>query len=88
MKIKENWKPLAIAISVALAGAYALGKSMSGDDASPFEAAEVNGGDEKGEEGACGEGKCGGDKGEEGKCGEGKCGGDKGEDDAEGEPRQ
>ena len=31
----------------------------------------------KGEEGKCGEGKCGGDadKGEEGKCGEGKCGG-------------
>ena len=35
------------------------------------------GDDEKGEEGKCGAGKCGGtDKGGEGKCGEGKCGGD------------
>jgi uncharacterized low-complexity protein len=37
-------------------------------------------GDQKGEEGKCGEGKCGSDKGEEGKCGEGKCGSDKGEE--------
>ena len=81
MKIKENWKPLAVAISVALAGAYALGKSLSDNGAGPFEAADVkNGAGDSGEEGACGEGKCGGDKGAEGKCGEGKCGGDKGEE--------
>ena len=79
MAIRENWKPLAIAISVALAGGYALAKSLSDKDANPFEANAVDGtGGDKGEEGACGEGKCGGDKGAEGKCGEGKCGGDKG----------
>lgn len=49
----------------------------------PFAVQELSSGyslaaHEKGHEGSCGEGKCGGDmKAEEGKCGEGKCGGDK-----------
>lgn len=81
MAIRENWKPLAIAVSVALAGGYALAKSLSDRDANPFEANAVDSvGGDKGDEGACGEGKCGGNKGAEGKCGEGKCGGEKGEE--------
>lgn len=84
---KSNIKPLALAISAALA-ASAGSSSMAHADTSPFSMTNLATGymvdannpeaaAEKGEEGKCGEGKCG-----EGKCGEkkgeeGKCGGEK-----------
>ena len=75
-------KPVSLMVGAALLGGLACSAS-----AAPGSLAAVDldqgymlVGDHKGEEGKCGEGKCGGDKGEEGKCGEGKCGGDKGEE--------
>ena len=83
-------KPVALAIGAAIAGSMAV---TSVAQAAAYTAtdlgsgyastlAEGSCGGAKGEEGKCGEGKCGGDKkGEEGKCGEGKCGAhDKGEE--------
>ncbi len=71
-------------------GATLLGSTFVAQaGGNPFASQELSSGyslaaHEKGHEGACGEGKCGGDmKAEEGKCGgdkaskEGKCGGDK-----------
>ena len=71
-------------------GAALLGSTFVAQaGGNPFASQELSSGyslaaHEKGHEGACGEGKCGGDmKAEEGKCGgdkaskEGKCGGDK-----------
>jgi uncharacterized low-complexity protein len=83
-------KPVAAAVGVAFVSSVAASTVVAADN--PFEAAELeNGymlaGHHKGEEGKCGEGKCGGEKAaegtcgdekaEEGKCGEGKCGGEK-----------
>ncbi len=76
-------KPVALAIGAAIAGSMAV---TSVAQAAAYTAtdlgsgyastlAEGSCGGDKGEEGKCGEGKCGAhDKGEEGKCGEGKCG--------------
>ena len=77
---KNNMKPIALAISAAFATSLASG--IASADVSPFSMTSLvtgymaDAGDaaKKGEEGKCGEGKCGEDKGEEGKCGEGKCG--------------
>ncbi|HEX7030967.1 MAG TPA: hypothetical protein VF254_10235 [Gammaproteobacteria bacterium] len=83
---KQTNKPIALAISAALA-ATAVGVASA--DTSPFSMSNLvsgymldAGGDapKKGEEGKCGEGKCGEKKGEEGKCGEGKCGEKKGKE--------
>ncbi len=91
MSKKDTMKPLALAISVALAGSFVAASTASAD-VSPFSMQNLSSGYMAADagEGKCGgdkgeEGKCGGDKGEEGKCGgdkgeEGKCGGDKGEE--------
>ena len=85
-------KPLAAAVGVAFVSSVAVSTTAVAAD-NPFAMAELDSGytlasSHGGEEGKCGEGKCGekgeegacGEKGEEGKCGEGKCGGDKGEE--------
>jgi len=82
-------KPIAAAVGIAFVASLAFSSVAVADD-NPFASADLeNGymiaGGDKGEEGKCGEGKCGGDKGEEGSCGgdkgeEGSCGGDKGEE--------
>ena len=84
--------PVAAAVGVAFVSSLAASTTAVADD-NPFSTADLDAGyqlaGDKGKEGKCGEGKCGGDKGaegscgekdkgEEGKCGEGKCGGDKG----------
>lgn len=88
-------KPLSAAIGAAFVTSLAFApNAMAADD--PFAMQELDSGymvaggeqhGEKGKEGKCGEGKCGGDKEgkeKEGKCGEGKCGGDKEEKGEEG----
>jgi len=90
--LKKTIKPISMAAGIALAGSLA-GVSVAQADSSPFGMTALSSGymtvaalsEHKGEEGKCGEGKCGGDKDKdaEGKCGEGKCGGDK-DKDAEG----
>jgi uncharacterized low-complexity protein len=87
-------KPVAAAVGVAFVSSMAVSTSAVAAD-NPFEATDLDEGymvadSHKGEEGKCGEGKCGGEKGEEGKCGEekgeegkcgeGKCGGEKAEE--------
>jgi uncharacterized low-complexity protein len=86
-------KPVTAALGVAFVSSLAVSTSAVADD-NPFAMADLDSGylladGHEGEEGKCGEGKCGekgeegscGEKGEEGKCGEGKCGGDeKGEE--------
>ncbi len=85
MSEKKVVKPLALAVGVALAGAFAISGTVNADSqSSPFELSNLDAGYMLGE----GEGSCGGDKGEDE--GEGSCGGDKeGEgscgDDKEGE---
>ena len=76
---------IAITLGAALLGSTFVAQAGG----NPFASQELSSGyslaaHEKGHEGACGEGKCGGEmKAEEGKCGgdkaskEGKCGGDK-----------
>jgi uncharacterized low-complexity protein len=82
---KNSMKPVALAISAAFAGTMGMSGMVSAD-ASPFSMTNLTTGymadvaEKKGEEGKCGEGKCGEKKGEEGKCGEGKCGEKKGEE--------
>lgn len=79
-------KPIALAISAAFAATAGIG--IANADTSPFGMTTLSSGymadlgdpEKKGEEGKCGEGKCGEKKGEEGKCGEGKCGEKKGEE--------
>ena len=85
-------RPVAAAVGVAFVSSMAVSATAMAAE-NPFEAAELDSGymlagGHKGEEGKCGEGKCGGEKdaegscggekAEEGKCGEGKCGGEKG----------
>jgi uncharacterized low-complexity protein len=82
-------KPVAAAVGVAFVSSLAVSSTAVADD-NPFASTDLDNGymmagGDKGEEGKCGEGKCGGDKGEEGSCGgdkgeEGSCGGDKGEE--------
>lgn len=79
--------PIAAAVGVAFVSSLAASTTAVADD-NPFSTADLDSGyqlaGEKGEEGKCGEGKCGGDKAEkgaEGSCGEkdkgkeGSCGG-------------
>ncbi len=73
-----NIKPIAAAVGVAFVTSMAIsGHALASEN--PFEAADLDRGymlaegHDKGEEGKCGEGKCG-EEGDEGKCGEGKCG--------------
>jgi uncharacterized low-complexity protein len=95
--MKHLKKPVALAIGAAIAGSMAVtavaqaAAYTATDLGSGYASTMSEGtcGGKKGEEGKCGEGKCGGDKkgeegkcggdkkGEEGKCGEGKCGGNK-----------
>jgi uncharacterized low-complexity protein len=84
-------KPVAAAVGVAFVSSLAVSTTAVADD-NPFAMADLDSGyllagNHEGEEGKCGEGKCG-EKGEEGKCGEkgeeGKCG-EKGEEGACGE---
>ena len=94
MSDKKVIKPVALAVGAALAGTFALTGVATADSAdNPFEMSSLSsgymlgagegscGGDkkDKGGEGSCGEGSCGGekDKGGEGSCGEGSCGGEK-----------
>ena len=73
---------LIVSLGAALLGTTFVAQAGS----NPFAAQELSSGyslaaHEKGHEGACGEGKCGGEmkdqgKDAEGKCGEGKCGGE------------
>jgi uncharacterized low-complexity protein len=87
-------KPVAAAVGVAFVSSLAASTTAVAAD-NPFETADLDQGymladGHKGEEGKCGEGKCGGEKAEEGKCGgekaeegkcgEGKCGGEKAEE--------
>jgi uncharacterized low-complexity protein len=88
--MKHLKKPVALAIGAAIAGSMAMtsvaqAAAYSATDLGSGYAtvtAEGSCGGDKGKEGKCGEGKCGGDKkGAEGKCGEGKCGAhDKGQE--------
>ena len=80
MNDKHVKKPIAIAVSAALAATFgAVGVAQADNAGSPFQMNSLSSGYEtSGGEGSCGEGKCGGgkeDKGGEGSCGEGKCGG-------------
>jgi uncharacterized low-complexity protein len=85
---KNSIKPISAAIGAAFVSSIAVGAATAADN--PFSLSDLDAGymvagGDKGEEGKCGEGKCGGDKGEEGKCGEdkgkeGKCGEDKGKE--------
>ena len=89
--------PVTAAVGVAFVSSLAASTTALADD-NPFSTDELDSGyqlaGEKGKEGKCGEGKCGGDKdkGAEGSCGEkaeakgeeGKCGGDKGKKGKEG----
>jgi uncharacterized low-complexity protein len=81
--MKTKIKPVAAAVGVAFISSLVLTPAAMASD-NPFSVADLDAGymlaGDKGEEGKCGEGKCGEDKGEEGKCGEGKCGEDKGEE--------
>ncbi len=79
--------PIAAAIGTAFIGSTAI----AADQDALFGAIDLDegymvaGGDhDKGEEGSCGEGSCGGDDGEEGSCGEGDEEGSCGEGDEEG----
>jgi uncharacterized low-complexity protein len=89
--ISKMVNPVTAAVGVAFVSSLAASTTALADE-NPFSTTDLDAGyqlaGEKGEEGKCGEGKCGGDKdtegscgekdkGEEGKCGEGKCGGDK-----------
>jgi uncharacterized low-complexity protein len=74
--------PVAAAVGVAFVSSLAASTNVLADS-NPFSSADLDAGyqlaGEKGEEGKCGEGKCGADKGAEGSCGEkgkeGSCGG-------------
>ncbi len=75
-----SWAAGATLVTTLAASNIASAATPAGDN--PFAMSELGGGymliADKGSEGKCGEGKCGGkskDKGAEGKCGEGKCGG-------------
>ena len=84
MSDKKIARPVALAVSAALASTFAFGATANADTgASPFAMTSLSSGYMLG----LGEGSCGGDKEEdndkgEGSCGEGSCGGDK---DKEGE---
>ena len=81
--------PVSAAVGVAFVSSLAASSSVLADE-NPFSTAELDAGyqlaGEKGKEGKCGEGKCGGDKGAKGseKGKEGSCG-EKGHEGACGE---
>ena len=80
MNTSQTRKPLAMAIGSAFAVSLMASPIVSAEQ-NPFSMNELSSGyqvAEKGKEGSCGEGKCGGKKSsKEGSCGEGKCGGKK-----------
>ena len=81
MATKTMLKPIAAIAGVAFVSSLAVTSTAVADEDNPFELSDLDSGymlagHHKGDEGKCGEGKCGDDKGDEGKCGEGKCGGD------------
>jgi len=85
MKIKTSIKPMTAA-GVALLTGLAMMPVANAASHNPFAAQDLTSGyqvagNDKGEEGKCGEAKCGADKRAkadgEGKCGEAKCGADK-----------
>lgn len=81
----SNKKPVAIAVSTALASGLLL--SGSAFASTPLSQGYLLGtapAAEKAAEAKCGEGKCGGQKAAEAKCGEGKCGMDKMDTDKDG----
>ena len=91
MATKTMLKPIAAIAGVAFVSSLAVTSTAVADADNPFELSDLDSGymlagHHKGDEGKCGEGKCGDDKGDEGKCGEGKCGEGKcgGEKDGEG----
>ncbi len=79
---KKKLNPIATAIGITMVtGLAAL--PLAGAAENPFSVTDLGSGykvAEKGKEGQCGEGKCGGKKAKEGQCGEGKCGGKKAEE--------
>ena len=79
MSEKQIIKPVAVAVSTALAGTFAIAATADADTGvSPFAMTTLASGYLLGaQEGSCGEGKCGGDKEADTKDGEGSCGGDK-----------
>ena len=81
MSHNKKFKPLAITLGTAFAAGIGSTSAANAEE-NPFGLAKLSEGymvAEKGAEGKCGEGKCGGEKAKakEGKCGEGKCGGEK-----------
>jgi len=79
MSERKVVKPIALAVGVALAGAFAIGSVASAEAVdNPFEMSTLTAGYMLGE----GEGSCGGDKKD--KDGEGSCGGDDHDKDGEG----
>jgi uncharacterized low-complexity protein len=86
---KLNLNPVAAAVGVAFVSSLAVSSTAVAAD-NPFATTDLDSGyllagDDKGEEGKCGEGSCGADKGKEGsssgdKGEEGSCSGDKGEE--------
>jgi len=82
MSLKNNSKPLAIALGTAITASLA-GTGVADAGTNPFSMTQLPGGYLQLAEGKCGEGKCGGKMAaeateasgvKEGKCGEGKCG--------------
>ena len=67
MSEKQIIKPVAVAVSTALAGTFAIAATADADTGvSPFAMTTLASGYLLGaQEGSCGEGKCGGDKGDE-----------------------
>ncbi len=79
MSERKIVKPVAMAVGMALAGAFAIGSVASAETVdNPFEISTLTAGYMLGE----GEGSCGGDKKD--KDGEGSCGGDDHDKDGEG----
>ena len=85
MTTKRTKKPIALTAGAFLAASIAAASPLHAGETSPALDLDVTGlssgymqrAATKGDEGKCGEGKCGDDgKGDEGKCGEGKCGDD------------
>ena len=73
MAIKSKFVYPVAAVSVAFITSVAMSTTVLADE-NPFSTADLDAGyqlaGDEGEEGSCGEGKCGGDKDKEGSCGE------------------
>ncbi|MDH5766972.1 MAG: hypothetical protein OEZ38_13250 [Gammaproteobacteria bacterium] len=74
MTRKNNIKSLSLATGAALALGLSSGSAIA-DVSNPFAMSDLSQGYQvAGNNGKCGEAKCGGSKSTEAKCGEGKCG--------------